>query len=92
MKAVNNLSNNQNYSENFCENEELLSSVPSTSFASLDVQVEIYPIRKIVKSMMYSYGDSEEVVESCVDFMLMLIYEQLTNLIRKAEELCKIRK
>lgn len=67
-------------------------NISSTSFdETLGTQFEVYPIRKIVKCMMYSYGDNEKVVESCVDFILALIYEQLKNLIKKAEQLCKIR-
>lgn len=32
-----------------------------------------YPIGAIIKSMMFSYGDSEEICESCFNFMANLV-------------------
>ncbi|KAI1716337.1 transcription initiation factor IID, 18kD subunit domain-containing protein [Ditylenchus destructor] len=56
------------------------------------VEYEDYPIRSIVKSAMFSYGDSEEPCESCQHFLLDLIHSQMTQLIDQANSVAKARK
>ncbi|KAL3104135.1 hypothetical protein niasHS_002162 [Heterodera schachtii] len=50
-------------------------------------QQEDYPLHLIVSRMMFVYGDSDEPLNICQEFMLDLLYKQLKMLLDKAHKL-----
>lgn len=63
----------------------------STSEFNITDNTVSYPIQLIIKSMMFSYGDSYQPLKSCQELILNLINEQLRAIVQKAEKVAFFR-
>lgn len=64
----------------------------STSKQDLTETNTTYSIQLIIKSMMFSYGDSYHPLKACQEFVYNLLNQQLRMIVQKAEKVAQYRR